>query len=75
MTRYPSAIYEIEASQEVEMLWDDFNEALPARCDTCGVELSDKDIDKCEDYCIKCWNESERKHADQFEGYKPDYIK
>lgn len=73
--KYPQEIYEVENSREIELAWDDmgFNEV--ARCDTCKKELTSEDIDKCEDYCIKCWNENERKFADLLQSYKPDIIK
>ena len=75
MSNYPSEIYEIENSSEIESMWDSFNnEPHVARCDTCRKELTCEDIDKCEDYCIKCWNESEERFSKLLTDYTPDYI-
>ena len=76
MKNYPSEIYDIENSREIELIYDDLMGQMPdvAVCDTCGKELTNEDIDKCEDYCITCWNKSEIAWSKRLKNYTPDII-
>jgi acetyl-CoA carboxylase beta subunit len=74
MNKYPDEIYEIENSQEIESIFDDMRFSELAKCDTCGCELTNEDIDKCEDYCVNCWNKSEIKWSKILKDYKPNLI-
>jgi len=55
----PVEIFDIEDSDEIAEMYlnMDFEDFSSLKCDTCGADLTDEDIDNGNEICSKCWKE------------------